>query len=284
MANIVAFIDGSTYARSVCDHTAWIAARCQAPVELYHILGRRETDSAPANLSGSIALGARTALLQELSQLDAERGKLLQKRGRALLEDAEDRLKAAGCAAVSLRLRFGDLVETLDAIAEETEILVIGKRGEAANFAKGHLGSNLERVVRASHRPVFVAARAFTPPQRFLIAYDGGVSSLKAVDYIARSPLFAGLACHVLTVGPEGPEAQRRLDDAKATLAAGGYAVTTEIAEGQPDKVIAEAVEQRGMDLLVMGAYGHARIRSLIIGSTTTAMVRLCKVPVVLFR
>ena len=39
-----------------------------------------------------------------------------------------------------------------------------------------------------------------------------------------------------------------------------------------------------GFGLLVMGAYGHSRIRSLIIGSTTTAMVRAVKVPVLLYR
>jgi len=37
-------------------------------------------------------------------------------------------------------------------------------------------------------------------------------------------------------------------------------------------------------DLVVMGAYGHSRIRSLIIGSTTTATVRSCKVPLLLMR
>ena len=33
--------------------------------------------------------------------------------------------------------------------------------------------------------------------------------------------------------------------------------------------------------MLVMGAYSHSRSRSQIIGSTTTAMIRACKVPVV---
>lgn len=37
-------------------------------------------------------------------------------------------------------------------------------------------------------------------------------------------------------------------------------------------------------DLLVMGAYGQSRIRELFVGSTTTAMVRTGKVPVLLFR
>ena len=60
--------------------------------------------------------------------------------------------------------------------------------------------------------------------------------------------------------------------------------MTAEIRQGPPDAVIAKSVEADGVDLLVMGAYGHSRIRSLIIGSTTTSMIRQCLVPVLLFR
>jgi len=48
--------------------------------------------------------------------------------------------------------------------------------------------------------------------------------------------------------------------------------------------VISRRVEAGGVDLLVMGAFGHSRIRSLIIGSTTTEMIRSCKIPVMLAR
>ena len=53
---------------------------------------------------------------------------------------------------------------------------------------------------------------------------------------------------------------------------------------GEPERVISDHVEKYGVDLLVMGAYGHSRIRNLIIGSTTTQMIRSCLVPVLLFR
>ncbi|HCI19813.1 MAG TPA: universal stress protein UspA, partial [Alphaproteobacteria bacterium] len=53
---------------------------------------------------------------------------------------------------------------------------------------------------------------------------------------------------------------------------------------GEPEKVISDHVEQHSIDLLVMGAYGHSRIRNLMIGSTTTQMIRSCLVPVLLFR
>ncbi|MDQ0316301.1 universal stress protein [Amorphus orientalis] len=284
MSKLVALVDGSIYAHSVCQHAAWIAARTDASVEILHVLGRREISGSQQDYSGSISLGARTALLEELSSLDEQRAKLAQKRGRAILEDAKAIVESAGVRSVTTRLRIGDIVETVAESEADADLVVIGKRGEAADFAKGHLGSNLERIVRSSTKPVVVAARAFTPIERILIAYDGGTSAMKAVDHIARSPLFAGLTCRVLLVGDESVEHKRQLADARAMLEGAGYEVSADIVKGQPDSVIADAVKSEGIGLLVMGAYGHSRIRSFVIGSTTTEMVRSCKIPVMLFR
>lgn len=284
MTRLIALIDGSIYSQSVCDHAAWAAGRTGASVELLHVLGRRDVSSEPANLSGSIGLGARTALLEELTELDAQRAKLAQKRGRIILDEAKARLAEDGVSAVTTRLRNGDLVDTAMEFGADADLTVIGKRGEAADFAKLHLGSNLERIVRATHRPVLVASRAFRPIKRFLIAFDGGTSAMKAVDHVARSPLFAGLECRLLTAGADTPEARRRLDDAASLLRAASYTVTADIEPGPADAAIARRVEADAIDLLVMGAYGHNRIRNLIIGSTTTQMIRSCMIPVALFR
>ncbi|GAB4269495.1 MAG: universal stress protein [Pararhodobacter sp.] len=253
---IIAFVDGSAYAASVCEHAAWIAGRTRAPVEVLHVLGRREA-SDRHDLSGAVGLGARSALLQELADLDARRARLVARRGRAILEDAQDILTKAGVTEVTTRLRHGDIVETVSEVEDSAAMILIGKRGEAADFAKGHLGSNLERIVRASHKPVFVAARAFSRPERVLVAHDGGPSAMKAVDHIARDPLFAGLDIHVVSVGADTPETRNRLERARAILTAGGRAATTEIVAGQPDIALSALVESRGIGLLVMGAYGH---------------------------
>lgn len=280
---IVALVDGSAYSASVCDHAAWVSDRTGAPVELIHVLGRREAPEKQ-DLSGAIALGARTALLEELAELDARRAKLVSHRGRAILEDARAILEKAGVAEITTRLRHGDLIEAVAEVEADARVIMIGKRGEAADFAKGHLGSNLERIVRTSHKPVFVASRAFKPISKVLVAYDGGVSAMKAVDHISRSPLFQGLSVHVVTVGTATPEAQKGLTDAKASLKAAGIEAETSILPGQPEIALGKLVDEAQFDMLVMGAYGHSRIRSLIIGSTTTAMIRSCKVPVVLMR
>lgn len=283
MQQIIALVDGSTYSASVCDHAAWISQRTGAPVELIHVLGRREVPPTHDH-SGAIALGARTALLEELAELDAQRAKLISHRGRAILEDARAILDKAGVTDVTTRLRHGDIVEAVAEVEGEARVIVIGKRGEAADFAKGHLGSNLERIVRASHKPVFVASRAFKPISRVLVAYDGGSSAMKAVDHIARSPVFQGLEIHIVTVGASTPEARKGLEDARARLKASGLEAETSILPGQPETALGKLVDETPFDMLVMGAYGHSRIRSLIIGSTTTEMIRSCKVPVVLMR
>lgn len=280
---IIALVDGSIYSASVCDHAAWVAARTGSAVELLHVLGRREVAGA-VDLSGAIRLGARTALMQNLSDLDAQRSRLMAERGRAILEDAQAILTRDGVAGITARLRHGDIVEAVAEVEADAAMLLIGKRGEAADFAKGHLGSNLERIVRASHRPVLVAARAFRPVDKVLIAFDGGASARKAVDHVVLDPLFAGLTVHVVTVGPVTAETAAAQTAAVAQLSAAGRISKAQTIQGQPEAILGALVDQDGFGMVVMGAYGHSRIRSLVIGSTTTEMLRSCKVPVLLIR
>ena len=247
------------------------------------MLGRREAPEK-ADLSGAIRLGARTRLMEELAELDAERAWLVGQRGRAILEDARAIVDTDGVSDVTTRLRHGDIVEAIGEIEGGASLLAVGKRGEAGDFAKVHLGSNLERILRAAHRPVLVAARAFRPVTSVLVAHDGRRSAMKAVDHIARSPIFADLAVTVVTVGADTAEARKTLADAAALLAATSIEAATRILPGQPETELGRLVEAEGFGLVVMGAYGHSRIRSLVIGSTTKEMIRSRKVPILLMR
>ncbi len=283
MDKILTLLDGSAYSESVCHHTAWIAQKLNAGVEAMHVLGRREGTSS-TDLSGALRLGARTALLEELSSLDAQRAKLAQAKGHAILEDAKAILEQDGVPVVNLRLRKGDLLEAVRTVEDDIRAITIGKRGEGADFATGHLGSNLERIVRSSKVPVFVASREFKPITKVLVAYDGSTSAKVAIDRMSSSPVFQGLEICVLCIGQDSTRAQTAADDAVKTLRASNLAATARIASGEPENVLKKLVADEGFDLLVMGAYGHSRIRSLIIGSTTTAMIQTVKIPVILYR
>ncbi|MBN8913813.1 MAG: universal stress protein [Rhizobiales bacterium] len=285
MTKISAYIDASSYAHSVCDHAAWVAGRMGGSVEVLHVLGRRDMHGDGGDLSGALDMDARDTLLAELSAMDEQKAKLAQKRGRLILDQAKKRLEGAGVASVTTKLRIGDLVETVHDQETSADLIVIGKRGEAAAFASQHLGSNLERVVRASSKPVLVAARAFKPISRILIAYDGGPSVSRAINFLAGAGTgFSGLEVSLLKIGQCTDDATARVEQAAQQLRSAGYQVETRIVPGHPETVIADAVANQGFDLLVMGAYGHSRIRTLMIGSTTTELMRSCKVPVVLFR
>jgi nucleotide-binding universal stress UspA family protein len=280
---LIAFVDGSVYSASVCEHAAWAAERSGWSLDLLHILDQPSLPERQ-DLSGAIALGARSALLADLADLDARRAKLATQHGRAILEDAEAILRSRGVQNITPRLRHGDIITTLAEAETDAALIVIGKRGEAADFAKGHLGTNVERLIRASHRPVLVAARAFRPIRRVLLAFDGGPSAKKAVDLAATSPLFRDLSLHLVTVGPTSAEAESHLAEARQKLVAAGIEAHSALHPGDPETTLAGLVDATPFDMVIMGAYGHSRIRKLIIGSTTTEMIRACKVPVLLVR
>ena len=283
MKPILACTDGSQYAPSVYDHAAWAAQRTSSFVRVLHVLEREEITRG-RDLTGNLGFDAGADLMEELVQLDEAHSRVARLRGKAVLEDAKKQLAERGVTSVEALQRHGALVDTVEEFEDDAEVVILGKRGEHADFAKGHLGSNLERVVRTAKIPVMVASRAFQPIDSFLIAFDGGSSALKAVHYAASNPLLKGLKCHLVSVGKPGSDVARELENAATGLKGAGFEVAAELFQGHPEEVITREVEARGVQLLVMGAYGHSRIRRLVIGSTTTSLVRDCHVPVLLFR
>lgn len=281
--NVVACIDGSRSTEAVCDYGAWASKQLEAPIVLLHVL---ELSHYPGkrNLSGNIGLGSREALLQELSELDEKRARLMREEGRLMLDAAEERVRAHGVPEPLSRQRHGDLVQTLNELEEEIRLLIIGRQGEEGDSIGQHVGSHLESVVRTMHRPVLVTAGAFRQPRSVMVAFDNGSSTRKGVDMIAGSPLFMGLPIHLLMVGADTSDAWGGLNAAKAKLEAAGFDVVASIRPGNVEEVLLAYEEELDIDMIVMGAYGHSRIRQFFVGSTTTEiMARTCR-PLLLLR
>lgn len=284
--SILTCTDGSVYTDSVYDHAAWAATRSAANVLVLHMLDPQRDKADLFDLSGNLLPNARADLLDDIVKLEEAKSRLARERGKAILEVARERLQAAGVGLIKTEQQHGSLVEAVSHFEQaiQADLIVLGKRGEAANFDKLHLGSNLERVIRGSKRPVLVASREYKPIQRFLIAYDGGPSIEKAITFATSQPLLCDLECHLVRAGKIDDKAEWYLQEAAGKLRAAGFAVTAQAIGGTPETVIAEQVQARAIDLLVMGAYGHSRIRNMVIGSTTTEMMRSCLVPVLMFR
>ncbi|MGC1480685.1 MAG: universal stress protein [Chthoniobacterales bacterium] len=284
MNQIITCTDGSVYSTSVYDHTAWAARNTDAAIRVLHMLDHHRERAQIADFSGNLGPETSDDLLEELVELEENKSRLARERGKAILTKAREHLKSLGVQNVTVEQQHGELVESITRLEANADLVVMGKRGELADFATLHLGSNLERVIRASIRPVLVASRKFAPINRFLVAYDGGPSAQKAINHAVENPLLQGLSCHLLRAGKVDDKAEYYLHEAAGKLRDAGYEVTAEAIPGDPEHVISSAIEKVDAQLLVMGAYGHSRIRHLMVGSTTTSMLRTCRVPVLMFR
>ncbi|MGI9288424.1 MAG: universal stress protein [Pseudomonadales bacterium] len=272
MKNIVACIDGSSIATAVCDAGAWASQRLEAPLQLMHVLDKAEFE-VNRDLSGNLGLDGREHLLEELTALDEQRGKLALEHGKHMLEEAEKRALEDGAVNVSRQQRHGSLVETLQEFEAQTRMVVIGRLGEGHENLVHAIGSHLESVIRTVHGPILVAVNGFTAPSNFMLAYDASDTAEKALERIAASQLLKELPCHLVMVCRESGIRRQQMQQASAKLAAAGFDVVQHMEEGEVQQVLNDYQKDKNIELLVMGAYGHSRIRQFFVGSNTTKML-----------
>lgn len=282
---VMACVDDSRFADHVTDYAAWAAQRLGLPLDLLHVLDRHpETARSASDHSGAIGLGTQDDLLLQLAESERQTVLSARERGRALLARLRQRALDAGATEVDIRQRHGELVQTLSEQAPALGLLVLGRRGASAERSGRDIGRHVEAVVRALHTPILTVTDAFTPPQRVLIAFDGGGMTRRAVEWVAAQALFTGLDITVCMAAPASTQTEKALDWARQTLQARGMTVQTLAREGDAEGVIATTLAERHIDLLVMGAYSHSPLRKLLLGSKTSDLLRASTKPTLLVR
>jgi len=285
---VLACVDQSHFADTVADYAAWAARRMDAPLELLHVIDRHPEQGSGEDHSGAIGINAQEHLLTSLSDKDAAVARGKREQGRIFLNRLRERALAAGAPSADMRQRHGALDDTLVEQEDSVRLFVFGRRGASAETMQPDLstalGRNVERVVRAVHKPILAVTEGFKEPERVMLAFDGSAVTRKGVDMIAGSPLFKGLPIHILMAGKESTDGPKQLAWAKDTLAAAGFEVVADILPGDPEAVIAREVKARDIDMLLMGAYAHSPLRALIFGSKTTDLLRAATIPTLLLR
>ena len=280
---VTACIEGSAISASVCDTAAWASARLEAPLRFIHVLEKPVTPAAE-DLSGTIGLGSREHLLEELIALDEQRGKLAIEHGKHMLADALERASELGVEHIDTEQRHGGLLETLTEYEESTRLFIIGRRGEGHSGQMQTIGSQVENVVRAIHTPILVAVDEFRAPENFLIAYDGSETAQNAIERIAGSPLLKNIEGHIVTVGVDNEDNRQRLENAAKILSDTGHQIQTHLLEGEVIATLEAFQQSHNIQLKAMGAYGHSRIREFFVGSNTSRMIGSSPVPLLLLR
>lgn len=280
MKKLLLCVDGSDHSRNCTRYAAWVAKRTGAHISALYVSDLRQFEiPLMADLGGSLGLQPYQDVLANLQELE-------KKKAEYLCDATSSLLSEMGVTNVNFNSRTGLLVDTIEEFEEDADIVMIGKRGETADSATEHLGSNMERVIRASSKPCLVTSRAYREINKCVIAYDGGPSCKKALKWLNESKLCRGLEMHIVVVDESNkPEhTSRLLREAEETLKQGGYRPICQALTGTPEDALSLYIEQQSIDLLIMGAYGRSRIHQLFVGSTTTEMIRCCHVSVLCFR
>ena len=281
---ILACVDQSHYADHVADYACWAARRLAAPLEFLHVIDRHPERASGEDHSGAIGIGAQENLLRKLTEEDAARAHAAHEQGRLFLNRLRQRAIAAGVSFPDVRQRHGTLEETLVEQEAGVRMFVLGRRGEAAEHTQRDLGRNVERVVRALHKPILTVTAEFSEPRRVMIAFDGGSVTRRGVEMLANCAIFQGLPVHLLMSGKETQDGPRQFEWAKKTLEGAGLEVPAALIPGDAESVIARYVKEQDIDMLIIGAYSHSPLRSLLFGSKTSDLLRSSRIPTLLLR
>ncbi len=206
---------------------------------------------------------------------------ILEERGRAALDWFQDICEEAGVRS-EVTLVTGIVPRCIIEHSELTDLIVMGRGGEHGQWLEGLAGSTTEAVVRRSHQPVLITSKDLFAADRFIIAYDGSPHAKRALHTAAQISVDWQMRCHVLVVA--GKTAPALIKDAQSYLQSYEVDVDYVTREGDPSETIIDYLEECRADLLVMGAYGHTKVRELVVGSTTAYAINHAPCPVLLLR
>jgi nucleotide-binding universal stress UspA family protein len=218
----------------------------------------------------------------------------VEKMQRLELEDAARRAAAvfaerAGRTTVSAEWRVaeGDIVRVTSEHARYADLTVLPQDMDLG-FASADLAKLPEELALRVGRPVLVIPRygSFSKVGgRVLVAWNGSREATRAV-HDALPLLRRAEKVTVLSIDPD-EDAEPRLPGADVSLHLARHGVTaqaatiagTDVAVG--DLLLSYAADH-DIDLIVMGAYGHTRLREVVLGGATRTLLRHMTVPVLM--
>lgn len=206
---------------------------------------------------------------------------LLEERGKSALRALSDACERAGVRCDTVQ-GSGVVSRVIVEHSGLADLIVMGRGGEHNEWLEGLVGSTAEAVIRRSPLPVLITGAESLGRERILVAYDGSSHAQNALRTAVAFAEMWNTALKILVVGedadsPVAAEVQAYLDAHKVD----GSILQ---AKGDPGEQIIEHAGALGADLVVMGAYGHSKVRELVVGSTTTFVINHASCPVLLAR
>ncbi len=217
----------------------------------------------------------RTAYMADMSKL------------KALFNDV-GRREELSCEWQQADAQFGTAAAQILEYARSADLVVMSQDDSSWSYSTFLEAS--DRIVMEAGRPVLIVpnkGRAALPPKRALIAWNSRREATRAAfDAIPLLPhgadvtvLWVDTSSDPLVAG-DLPGA-----DLCTSLARHGFkceAASVKAPFGDPAEAILREAASRGADLVVMGAYGHSRLREFILGGATRGILARMDRPVLM--
>jgi nucleotide-binding universal stress UspA family protein len=268
---ILALIDGGPLSDATLEAGFLVATQFDAQLEVLHVR------ADPATLLPIVGEGMSGAMVEQVMEAMTEAVEGRAQRARA----AFDRIAAKVGATAAWRQEIGIEPVVLAGVARLSDLTVIG-RPEATS--ESQFPASLESALFDTGRPVLVVPPNPLPTigRRIGIAWNGSPKASRAVaaslPFLEKAETITVLTVAVGRRGSSG-------EALAAYLGLHGLKAAVESADPQgksAGKALLEHAQGRGVDLLVMGAWGHSRIRELILGGVTREVLAQTALPVLM--
>jgi nucleotide-binding universal stress UspA family protein len=138
--------------------------------------------------------------------------------------------------------------------------------------------ATVARLIRENARPVLVTSAGKPTGDTVLVCYDGSVPASRAMPMFVLLGLAHDREVHLVSVAATKETAGDRLAVANKLFAAHDIPVHLHptAADADAGEIILAEVDALEPALLVMGAFGHAGLRDLFLGSATQTLLHQC--------
>ncbi len=175
----------------------------------------------------------------------------------------------------------GDAGELLAEAARGADLTILAQEGGSGLDALAPQPIN--HVILSAGGPVLVLPRSGLDPtvgRRVVVAWNGSREAARA----AKDALPLLVTAEAVIMVAAGEDAVSTLDAGANLLKRHGAKVTArqiELGRGH-GAVLLDAAAAENADLLVMGAYGHSRLREIVLGGATREVLRGARLAVLL--
>jgi nucleotide-binding universal stress UspA family protein len=228
-----------------------------------------DTAHTEALMPGRVGAAAYQAKLQESLRKQADDSR------KRLHESFNSECQARGLTFQLLSFE-GDPLEELCSAAESQDVVISGHDTAFHGDTWEKLSETISKLVLASPRPMIICPDTLSDTGRILVAYDGSLPAMRAVQLFALLGAGRDRVIQILSVEASHELAARRTAGAASYLRIHGYQVDESPIASRANlaKALRSEIASRKAGVLIMGAYGHRGFREFLFGSTTVALVQ----------